>query len=325
MKRQLLAWTVSSLATFAAMSVGAGAANYPDRPVKVIVSAAAGNGPDVIGRIIADHLTRLWGQQVLITNHPGAGGAIAVRAAGKSAPDGYTLYLAIAGNFVGLSEIQTRLPFDIVGDFVPIGLVSEQPMLIGTNSALGVRSLPELIALAKKRQGEINIGVGAAGGLPHLTAAWLRKASGTDMTIVHYPGAPQAVTDLIGGRVHVTIEALSVFKGAIASGSLKPLAVAAERRLPNMPDLPTAAETLPGFVAMGWFALMAPPGTPQTIARKVSDDLRSVLGHPELKERFVELGSYAHPTSPGELIEFIRSQQQLWGPVLAEVGLTMPK
>jgi tripartite-type tricarboxylate transporter receptor subunit TctC len=189
--------------------------------------------------------------------------------------------------------------------------------------ALGVNSLAELIALAKRQPGKINVGVGSPRGfLPHLTAEWLRRASGTHMTMVHYPGAPQAMTDLIGGRVHVTFEALSVFEGSISNGSLKPLAVASDRRLPNMPELPTAAETVPGFIAMGWFALMAPPGTPEAIARKISNDLRTVLARPDLNQRFLELGSYTRPMAPGELIEFIRSQQQLWRPIVAEIAAT---
>jgi tripartite-type tricarboxylate transporter receptor subunit TctC len=316
-RRALLATTLA----FAAMGPAAKAEDYPTRPVRIIVSTPAGNGPDVIGRIVADHLARLWGQQVVILNQPGAAGAIAMRAAGTSAPDGYTLLLSLFSNYITLPE--WKLPFDAARDFVPIGFVSEQPMLVGVTPLLGVNSLPELIALAKKRPGEINVGVGAPRGfLPHLTAEWLRKASGTDMTIVHYPGAAQVVTDLIAGRVHVAIENLSVFEGAIAGGTLKPLAVASDRRWPTLPELATAAETLPGFVAMGWFALIAPPGTPQAIARKISDDLRTVLGRPELKQRFLELGSYTHPMTPNELTAFIRSQQELWRPIVSEVAST---
>jgi len=316
-RRALLATTLA----LAAMGPAANAEDYPTRPVRIIVSTSAGNGPDVIGRIVADHLARLWGQQVVILNQPGAAGAIAMRAAGTSAPDGYTLLLSLFSNYITLPE--WKLPFDAAREFVPIGFVSEQPMLVGVTPALGVNSLPELIAVAKKRPGEINVGIGAQRGfLPHLTAEWLRKATGTDMTIVHYPGAAQAMTDLIAGRVHVAIENLSVFEGPVAGGALKPLAVASDRRWPTMPELPTAAETIPGFVAMGWFALVAPPGTPQAITRKVSDDLRTILGRPELKQRFLELGSYTRPMSPDELTSFIRKEQELWRPIVSEVAST---
>ena len=187
------------------------------------------------------------------------------------------------------------------------------------------QTLPELIALAKKRPGALNVGISTRGSLPHLTAEWLRMAGGIDMTIVHYPGAPQALTDLLGGRIHVVIESLSTFAPAISAGKLKPLAVATAQRVKTAPDLPAVAETLPGFLAMGWFALMAPPGTPEPIARKVSADLRTVLTRPDAVQRLTELGTYLEPMSPAELVTFIRSQQQAWKPVLAEIDAKSPK
>jgi len=316
-RRVLLATALALTAT----SPVANAEDYPTRPVKMIVSTPAGTGPDVIARIVADHLTRLWGQQVVILNQPGANGAIAMRAAATSAPDGYTLFLSVFSNYVTLPE--WKLPFDAARDFVPIGFVSEQPMFVGVTPALGVNSLQELIAVAKKRPGEINVGVGAPRGfLPHLTAEWLRKATGADMTIVHYPGAAQAITDLIAGRTHVVIENLSVFEGPMAGGTLKPLAVASNRRWPTLPELPTATESIPGFVANGWFALAAPAAIPSGIAHKISDDLRTVLGRSDLKRRFLELGSYTRPMSPDELVSFIRSEQELWRPIVSEIVST---
>jgi tripartite-type tricarboxylate transporter receptor subunit TctC len=243
-----------------------------------------------------------------------------VRTAGNSPADGYTLFFALSSNFIALPEIQANLPFDVGHDFVPIGFVGEQPMIIGTGSSLGVNSLPELLALARRRPGEINMAVLGRGGLPHLTAEWLRSASGIDFTFIPYPGAPQALTDVMGGRVHVAIESLPAFSGAISAGTFKALAVASEQRLPNLPDLPTVSETLPGFVAMGWFALMGPPGMPQAVARKASNDLRAVLSQPQLQYRFTELGTYVHPRSPDELAAFIESQQQLWKPVVTKVA-----
>ena len=314
-----LAQLCLTLAFNVALFLGAYAQDYPSRPVRVILSVGAGSGPDVVGRVIAEHLGRIWGQQVVIENRPGAGGAIGVRAAGTAPSDGYTLYLAVASNFVALPEIQSKLPFDVARDFVPIGFVGGHPMVIGASTALGVKTLPELIALAKKRPGELNVGVSSRGSLPHLSAEWLRMASGADLTIVHYPGAPQALTDLMGGRIHLVIESLSSFGAAIAASKLTPLAVATAQRMKTSPDLPAVAETLPGFLAMGWFALMAPPGTAEPIARKVSADLRAVLTQPEAAQRLTELGAYIEPMSPAELVMFIRNQQQAWKPVLAEI------
>jgi len=187
--------------------------------------------------------------------------------------------------------------------------------------AQAVPGWPE--ATPKKRPGEINVGIGSPRGfLPHLTAERLRKATATDITIVHYPGAAQAITDVIAGRTHVVIENLSVFEGAMAGGTLKPLAVASDRRWPTLPELPTAAEIIPGFVANGWFALVAPPATPPSVVRKIGNDLHTVLARSDLKQRFLELGSYTRSMSPDELISFIRSEQELWRPIVSDIVST---
>jgi tripartite-type tricarboxylate transporter receptor subunit TctC len=321
----LAAGFLCALAFATAAPLAARAQSYPTGPVKIIVGVGAGSSADVILRVVADHLARHWGQQVVVLNQPGAGGALAIRAAGSAPPDGATLYIALASNFVALPEIQAGLPFDVARDFVPIGYIGEHPMVVAASPTLGVSTLPELIALAKKRPGELNIAAGNRGSILHFSAEWLRSASGIDATLVHYPGAPQALTDVLGGRVHAMVDALSGLAGAIGGGSVKALAVASEQRLPTHRGLPTVAETLPGFMAMGWFALMAPPKTPEAIARKASDDLRTILERPELKQRFLELGTYQRPMSPAELAGFIADQHRIWKPVIAETAARTPK
>jgi tripartite-type tricarboxylate transporter receptor subunit TctC len=317
----LCALTVS----MAAAPPAARAQSYPTGPVKIIVGVGAGSSADVILRVVADHLARHWGQQVVVLNQPGAGGALAIRAAGSAPPDGGTLYIALASNFVALPETQAGLPFDVARDFVPIGYIGEHPVVIAASPALGVSTLPELIAFAKRRPGELNIAAGNRGSILHFAAEWLRSASGIDATLVHYPGAPQALTDILGGRIHAMVDAASGLAGAISGGSVKALAVASDQRLPTHRGLPTVAETLPGFMAMGWFALMAPPKTPEAIARKASDDLRTILERPELKQRFFDLGTYQRPMSPAELASFIADQQRIWKPVVAETVARTPK
>ena len=161
--------------------------------------------------------------------------------------------------------------------------------------------------------------------MPHLTAEWLRVASGAPMMPVHYPSTPAALNDVITGRVEAIVESLPGLRGSIEGGSLKLLAIAAPQRLANLPDAPIASDTLPGFASTGWFALMAPPGTPKDIARKVSDDLRAVLARPDLQRRFQDLGTYTRAMSSDELAGFIRSQQQQWKPVIAQIGLNEKK
>jgi tripartite-type tricarboxylate transporter receptor subunit TctC len=288
--------------------------------VKLTVAVGPGSSPDVLLRIVAEHLSQRWGQQAIVINQPGGAGAVAIRSVAANPPDGHSLYMALASNFIALPELQANFPVDVVRDFVPIGYVGEHPMVIAVSAGLGVNTLPELVALAKRRKGELNIAAGNRGSILHLTGEWLRIAGGIEVTLLHYPAASQAITDVLGGRVHVMIDAITSMKGAIQGGQIKPLAVASKQRLTNFPDLPVAADTLPGFEAMGWFALMAPPGTPPPLASKISADLRTVLAGPELKKRFEDLGTYLRPGTPEELTAFILEQQRIWRPVIAETA-----
>lgn len=317
--RLLWLTAVALVASIAATS--ASAQTYPAGPVKIVVGVGPGSSADIICRLVADHLSRIWGQQAVVFNQPGGGGAIGIRAAGNAAPDGATLYMSLASNYVLLPQMQEALPFNVARDFVPIGFVGEQPLVITASPALGVNSLPEFIALAKKRPGELNGAAGLAGSVLHLTAEWLRIAAGIDFQILHYPAVPMAMADLIGGRIQLTVDSITGVSGTINSGHLKALAVASAQRLPNFPQLPAASETLPGFVASGWLALMAPPKTPEAIAQKVSTDLRTVLARPDVVQRMQELGTYPRPMSPVELAGFIASQQQTWRPIIAAVGM----
>ena len=311
------------LAGGAALAFAAGVAQaqgFPSAPVKITVAVGPGSSPDVILRVVGEHLSRLWGEQVVVINQPGGAGSVAIRAVAAQPPDGLSLYMALASNFIALPELQANFPVDVVRDFVPIGFVGGHPMVIAASADLGVGTLPELMALAKKRKGELNVAAGNRGSILHLTSEWLRIAGGIDVTLLHYPAASQAITDVLGGRVHIMVDAITSMKGAIDAGRIKPLAVAAKKRLYNFPDLPMVADTFPGFEAMGWFALMAPPGTPAPLARKIGDDLRKVLAGPELQKRFEDLGTYIRPTTPEELTSFIVEQQQIWRPVIAETA-----
>ena len=316
-RRTLLAGVLVSAAGMAR------AQGFPTGPVQIVTSVGPGAAPDVITRLLAEHLTRLWGQQVIVLNRPGGAGAVAIKAVAPAAPDGHTLYMSLASNFIALPELQTNFPVDVVRDFVPIGFVGEHPLVIAAAPSLGVNTLPELIALLKSKPGELNIAAGNRGSIIHLAAEWLRTATGTKFTIVHYQGGAQALPDILGGRVQAAFDAIPSMRGPIDSGQVKPLAVTSKKRLVNFPQIPAVDETIPGYEAMGWMALMAPPGTPQAIAQKISDDIRTVQAQPELKKRVEDLGNYTRPTSPTELTAFIREQVQIWRPVIAETARTM--
>ncbi len=288
--------------------------------MKIISSVGAGGGPDVLTRIVADQLTQIWGQQVVVLNQPGGAGGVAIRALASSPADGHTLYMSLASNYVALPELRTNFPEDVAREMVPVGFVGAHPMVIAARHDLGVKTLPEFIALAKQRKGELNVASGNRGSILHLTGEWLRNAAGIDVVLVHYASAPTAIADVMGGRMHAMIDSMTAMRSAVDSGTLKPLAIATKDRQPSYPDLPTFAATIPGLEAMGWLALVAPPGTPAPVAKKISDDLRTALGRDELKKRFHDLGTEINPTTPEELRTFIREQIELWQPVIAKTA-----
>jgi tripartite-type tricarboxylate transporter receptor subunit TctC len=248
-----------------------------------------------------------------------------MKVAGSSPPDGYTLLFALSSSFVALPEIAKGFPYDLVRDFVSIGFVCEQPMAIAVPASLGVDTLGELTAYVKARPGQVNVAVLSRGGIPHLLSEWIKLAAGLEWTSVNYPGTPAGLSDVMGGRVQVIMDGLPSLAGAISGGQLKLIAVGSAKRLPNRPETPIIAETLPGIPrALGWFALMGPPGTPQPVARKISDDLRTVLSDPALKTRFEEIASYVNPMSPSELQSYIRTEQALWKPVIEQIATFQP-
>lgn len=317
-KRRWL-WVAAMALPFASPPLSADAADYPSRPVKIITQGAAGSGPDVIARLVADKLGQLWQQPVAIVNLPGAGGANAARVAAGAEPDGHTLYIPTITSFVILPEVQTRLPFDMGRDFVHIGFVAETPMMIGVSPALGVSSLQELIDVTKLRPEGVFYAANSHGSLPHLTGEMFRKRTGANVSFVPYPGAAAGLQDLMGGRIGMIVESVGALTGAVQGGSVKPLAVASVRRLPNLPNVATVAEAIPGFEALGWFVLSAPVKTPSVIVQQVNRDLNRVLGQPELVGKFQGLGAFARPMSPEDTSAFIRGEEQIWRPLVREM------
>ena len=281
MKRRIfymLAWLLA-VATIAEADAQTGP--YPGKPVQIIADSSAGSTPDVALRIVADELTHVWKQQVLVNNHPGAGGSLAVRLASGAAPDGYTLYQPVLSTFVSLHPAAPNVPIHVPQDFLPIGFVAENPMFIAVSPSLGISTLPELIARAKKAPGEISYATTGVGRLTHLTGELLQREAGIKLLLVPYTGGPShAITDVATGRVSMIIEGYSGVAGAARSSSIQ---------------------------ATGWAVLVAPVGTPEAIIDKISEDLRKVTLDPELQKKLAPLGSYTNPMSPAETTAF-RSQ-----------------
>jgi tripartite-type tricarboxylate transporter receptor subunit TctC len=308
-----------------ALSTGAPAQEaYPDRPVRVIIDSAAGSATDVAVRLMAERLTAVWGRQVLVDNRPGGGGSIAARAGQTAAPDGYTLYVGAASTFTALKGapgVAPNLPIELPRDFAAIGFITQQPMFIAVAPQLGVRSLPELIALAKRKPGELSYATTGRGRITHLTMELLQERAGIKLQMIPYAGGPAAaLNDLGTGRVAIVVEGYSGLAGGLASGLIKGIAVASLERLADFKDLPTVAETLPEFLAGGWNVLLAPVGTSEAVLRKASVDLRAAMDDAEVKQRLAQLGAYVHPMSPEEVAAFAQEQQRTWKPVAERVA-----
>jgi tripartite-type tricarboxylate transporter receptor subunit TctC len=311
----------SFLLLLALAALPAAAQDYPTRPVRLISDSAPGSAIDVIMRIIADRLTQVWGQQMVVVNQPGAGGSIATRAAAQSAPDGYTLFSAALSTFVAPPGAAANLPIQVPRDFLPIGYLGGSPMFITVASWLDVKTLPELIALAKKKPGELTYGTNGPGRLTHLTGELLANRAGIRLLMIPYSGGTaQVLSDVMGKRIPMVIEAYSGLAGAIQAGTIVPLAVASPQRLPSFPDIPTAAETLPGFAAGGWQVALAPVGTPEAIVQKVNADLITALSDPETRKRLARFHRDERQLSPAQTAAFIQGEQKMWAPILKQIA-----
>ncbi len=302
-------------------AAGARAADYPDKPVQIIADSAAGSAPDVALRFTTEVLGRMWGQQVLVVNKPGAGGSVAARAAADAAPDGYTIYQPVLSTFVSLHPAAANVPLHVPKDFLPIGFVAENPMFIAVSPQSGINSLADLIARAKKVPGGISYATTGIGRLTHLAGELLQHEAGVKFLLVPYTGGPShAVSDVATGRVNMIIEGYSGIAGPARSGAIKLIATAAAKRLADFPDVPTVAETIPGFQATGWAILVAPLGTPQAIVAKISADLKTATSKPDLQAQLSKLGAYANPMDAAEANAFVNKQQAIWQPVLTEIA-----
>jgi tripartite-type tricarboxylate transporter receptor subunit TctC len=314
---------------FAAMALGAfgsffaQAQDFPSRPVTFITPAAAGNSPDVVTRIVADKLTQIWKQQIVILNRPGAGGLIAAQAAAASSveKDGYTLYMTQASTYTVLPIMQEgKMGVNLQTAFTSIGMVGEQPIAVAVNKDVPVNNLAELIALAAKNKDPMLFGATNRGGQAHLTGELFRDRSKANISFVHAAGATVSLNDVIAGRIPIMFEGLAGLAPAISGDSVKVLAIASTKRLPNLPKLPTMSETVPGVVSSGWIVLMAPTGVPDAIIQKVNTDLRKVIAMPDVIERLQTLGTYSRDLTPAQTDEFLRSEEKLWWPIVREIN-----
>jgi tripartite-type tricarboxylate transporter receptor subunit TctC len=312
---KIIALCLPLLATAAASP--AQADDYPNKPIRIISDSAPGSAIDVTFRIVMDRLGTVLGQQIVPVDMPGASGAIAAHAASDAIPDGYTLFAPAISLFIALPGKAENLPLMLPRDFLPVASLIDQPMFICANEASGIKTLPDLIARAKQNPNQISFAATGIGRTTHLTGLLLQSRADIKLQVVPYTGGPAAaLTDVVGGRVPLIIEGYSGLAGAIQAHSLTVLAVATAHRLPEFPDVPTVAETLPGFAAGGWQGIVAPLGTPAAAIRKVNAGLQKVLGEPDIANPLAQRGAFVSPMSPSEVNAFINAQQAQWRPVL---------
>jgi tripartite-type tricarboxylate transporter receptor subunit TctC len=301
-------------------AVVAQGANYPAKPVTIIVPAAPGGVTDALGRTLAQHFTEAWGQQVIVENKPGANNQIAAEYVTKAAPDGYTLLIGPEVTFVVNPSLYPKLPYDPVKGFTPIsGLVTINHALI-VNPALPVRNVKELIALAKQKPGEINYGTFGIGSSGHLNMELFQALSGAKFQAVHYKGATPALTDVMAGHIQMMFISVGSAVPQWKADKVKLLAVGAAKRMALLPEVPTVAESgLPGYEAVSWFGLFGPAGMPGEVMAKINGEVRKISSDPEIKKNFLQRQYFESIAgTPEQLAQFIRSDELKWRKVIQD-------
>ena len=270
--------------------------------------------------IVADKLTQLWKQQIVVINRPGAGGLIAAQAAAGVDKDGYTIYMTQASTYTVLPMQQEgKMPVDLQKAFTAVGMVGEQPIAVGVNKDIPAKSVKELIDLANKTQGGMLFAATNRGGQSHLTGELFRERSKANISFVHAAGAAVSVNDVVAGRIPIMFEGLAGMASGTQNGGIRLLGIASEKRLPNLPDLPTMGETVPGVVSSGWIVMMVPTGTPEPIIQKLNTDLRKVVAMPDVQDKFHALGTYTRDLTAQQTNDFLRSEEKLWWPIVKPI------
>jgi tripartite-type tricarboxylate transporter receptor subunit TctC len=298
------------------------AQDFPSRPVHWILSQPAGSSPDISARLVADGLSKSWSQQVIVDNRPGGQNVIGAQAAAKSAPDGYTYYFATTAALVSNPLTFKSLPYNPEHDFVPVAMIGKSPMVIAVNNAVPAKSIAELIALDKKDPGKLaaaNEGTKTFGGM---MSQLLNVATGMRLLQVPYNGVAPALQDTVAGRTQVVLVSSAAMSPFIKRGDLRPVAVTSAKRVNGLESVPTMAESYPGFEYVGWFALVAPAGTPEAIVRKVNADVNAVLAKDEVQKRLLELGAINEgPGTPEQLAQFLKDERVRWAKLVKDINL----
>jgi len=282
---------------------------YPSKPIRIIALSSPGSGPDIVGRLIGSRLTEAWGQQAIVDPRPAATGIVGAEIASKAAPDGHTMVI-VTSQAVIVSVMYEKLPFNLIRDFAPITMVASTPFILAVHPAVPAASIQELVALARSKPGSLRYGSGGSGSPPHLSAEIFKSMTGTDMLHVPYKGVTPAMIDAVAGQVQMLISVIPAVLPTIKSGRLRALGVTSAKRTALVPDVPTIAETVPGYEFIGWYSLFAPANTPSGIINKLNAEIVKGLNTPEFRERFVALGAEPSTSTPQALAAYLREQTE---------------
>jgi tripartite-type tricarboxylate transporter receptor subunit TctC len=319
-----LALTIVLALGFAGGTALAQSSGFPDRPIKMIVGFAAGGSTDVAARIVAQKMSEVLGQSVLVENRPGASGLLAAEDVVKSPPDGYTLMMASQTVLAVAPRLYRKATVDPIKDFAPVVYCGASPLVLVVNPSFPAHTTAEVIAMAKAQPGKIIFGTGGAGTTPHIASEMFQYAAGIKMTHVPYRGEAGAITDLVAGQIPAMFANLSAIMGQLKAGTVRAIAVTSPERSPLAPDVPTVAETLPGFAAETWFGLIAPAGTPPGVIAKLNAAALQALASADTKKRYADLGmtnSGAGGTTPEELDAYMKSEVAKWAKVIKDANI----
>ena len=311
--------------TFAALAMAvtcnATAQSWPAKPVRLILSQAAGTSPDISARFIAERLGRLWGQTLVVENRAGGQNVIGAQAAARSAPDGYTFFYATTAAIVTNPFTFKALPYDPPRDFDAVAMIAKSPMVVAVGANVPAKTLAELVALDKSRPNTLSSAHEGPRTFSGMMSAALNQATGMQALQVPYNGATPAIQDTIGGRTQIVFLSSAAVTPFIKRGDLRPIAVTVGKRVSGLEGVPALAETYPGFDYSGWFALLAPAGTPKDVILRVNRDVNQVLGEPEVAQRLRDLGLLLEPGPPEALNEFLALERIRWSKLVKDIGL----
>jgi len=310
------------VATLFAFCGQAAAQAWPSKPVRFILSQPAGSSPDIVARLLGDKLSRAWGQPVVVDNRPGGQNVIGAQVAARSPADGYNFYYGTTAALVINSYTLKTLPYDPVKDFMPVGMIGMSPFLIAVNPGVPVKTVAELIAMAKAEPGKVSMATEGQKTFGGMIGEMLQVTAGAKLLHVPYSGVGPGIQDTIAGRTQITVQAAAAAMRFVTSGQLRAIAVSGSARLPELPDVPTISASYPGFEYVGWHALVAPAGTPREIVQRVNHDMDHVLKDAEIVKRLADLGPITEGAgTPEALGQFLAAERARWTKLVKDVGI----